>query len=89
MTEERKAKVGEPVVYVDPTAVAHAGLVTAVWGPKCINLVFVSSDENKSDTYGRQIDRSATSCNHQSQHVAHGNYWRFPDEQPKESERQQ
>lgn len=87
--EQRKPKVGEPVVYIDPVAKAHAGLVTAVWGAKCINLVFVSDDENKTDTYGRQIDRSATSCNHQSQHEAHGNYWRFVDEQPKPTERQE
>lgn len=87
MEGERKPRVSEPVVYVDPVAKAHAALVTAVWGTKCVNLVFVSDDENKTDTYGRQIDRSATSCNHQSQHQAPGNYWRYPDEAAKDTER--
>jgi hypothetical protein len=83
--EHRKPVIGQPVVYVDPVRVQHSAIVTAVWGAKCINLVFVSSDENKTDTYGRQIDRQ-TSCNHMSAHEAPGNYWRHVDEQGKATE---
>lgn len=40
----------------------------------CINLVFVTADESKTDPYGRQIARE-TSCQHRSQTTAHGFYW--------------
>ncbi len=40
----------------------------------CINLVFVEKDENKTDSYGRQIARN-TSVQHQSMTQAHGMYW--------------
>lgn len=85
--EQRKPKFGEAVVFVDPYGVAHPALVTAVWGDKCVNVVFVSRDAEKQDTYGRQIERS-TSCVHQSIQQAHGNYWRFVDDAPKETEQQ-
>lgn len=83
--EQRMPKVGEPVVYVDPVGQAHPALVTQPWGPTCINLVTISRDSNKQDTYGRQIERF-TSMPHQSQMPVHGNYWRFADETPKETE---
>lgn len=40
----------------------------------CINLVYVVSDESKTDSYGRQIERK-TSVQHRSQTTAHGFYW--------------
>lgn len=49
--------------------------------PNCINVVFVSDDIARQDTYGRQIER-ATSCNHKLQMNVHGFYWRFEDEEP-------
>lgn len=83
--EQRKPKNGEAVVYVDPVGQAHPALITAVWGVNCVNVVFVTRDESKSDTYGKQIERN-TSCNHQRQHEAHGNYWRYPEDEPKATE---
>lgn len=75
-----KPKLGQSVVYCDPSAVDHDALITAVWSETCVNLVFVSGDESKTDTYGRQIERQ-TSCSHaDSGGQAHGNYWRFADE---------
>lgn len=77
-------KEGDPVVYVDEVGVEHHALVTAVWTgmglpkpdhqPGC-NLVFVSSDPAKGDTYGRQIERR-TSVSHQEAQMAPGNYWK-------------
>lgn len=85
MSEARYPKIGMPVVYVDPVGQAHAALVTAVWGEKGVNLVYVTRDESKTDTYGRQIERN-TSCLHQSLQAAHGNYWRYQDDEPKATE---
>lgn len=83
--EQRKPQCGEPVMFVDPVGQAVPALVTAVWGDKCVNVVFVSKDVNKNDTYGRQIERN-TSCVHQSIQQAHGNYWRYPQDEPKPTE---
>ena len=84
--EQRKPQLGEVVVFVDPVGLAHPALVTATWGEKSVNVVFVSMDANKSDTFGRQIERN-TSCLHQSLQSAHGNYWRYPQDEPKPTER--
>lgn len=73
--------VGDTVIWHDSTGGAHKALVTAVWSPNCINVVFVSDDIARQDTYGRQIER-ATSCNHKLQMNVHGFYWRFEDEEP-------
>lgn len=81
-----RPSIGETVVYVDPHAVAHSALVTQVWSDTCINVVFVSSDAAKEDTYGRQIERE-TSCLHQSTQPAPGRYWRYHSDAPKETER--
>lgn len=78
---ERDIHVGDAVVYHDPVAVPHNALVTAVWSKDCINVVVVSKDEAKGDTYGRQIERY-TSLAHKSVSPVHGNYFRFPDEEP-------
>lgn len=78
---ERTPKVGEMVIFHDPKGTANSALVTAVWGPQCINLVYVSEDDARTDTYGRQIERQS-SCIHRSLSQAHGNYWRFAAEEP-------
>ena len=85
MTEARMPKMGEPVVYVDPVGKIHPALVTQPWGQQCINVVFVSTDESKDDSYGRQIERQ-TSLMHKDVVPVHGNYWRYPDELPKPTE---
>jgi hypothetical protein len=78
--EQRKPQHGDVLVYVDPHREEHNALVTAVHGDKCVNLVYVSTDESKHDSYGRQIQRE-TSCVHRSLQQARGNFWRWPDEQ--------
>lgn len=79
--EPRVPKVGDVVVWHDPTGKPHNALVQAVWTPTCINVVVVSSDESKTDQYGRQIEHQ-TSSTHKSSQLVHGFYWRFPDEEP-------
>lgn len=80
----RQASIGDHVVYHDPVGKAHDALLTTIWSADehpLVNLVYISSDEARQDSYGRQIERQ-TSCNHASKMPVHGNYWRFPDEEP-------
>jgi hypothetical protein len=80
-------KIGDAVIFVDPFGKPRPALVTAVWGQYAtptssapgVNLVIVSEDAARDDTYGRQIERS-TSVVHQSNQPAHGNYWRAMDD---------
>jgi len=67
-------QVGDPIVYVDPKGVKHNALVTAVWDKQCINLIYVSGDPQREDSYGRQIERE-TSIVHAIIQTAPGNYW--------------
>lgn len=81
---ERQPQPGDLVIYHDSKGVGHSALVTCTWSSKAhplINLVYVSGDENRQDSYGRQLERS-TSTMHKSQSNVHGNYWRFIDEEP-------
>lgn len=71
-------KIGDAVWYVDPIGTQRAALLTAVHGgdsTPCVNLVFVSGDEERHDSYGRQIERES-SVVHESNQSAHGNFWR-------------
>lgn len=79
--EKPELQVGQHVVYVDPVARQHDAVITAVWGPTCINVVFVSNDESKTDSYGRQIERQ-TSLSHRSVTPAHGQYFMLPGDTP-------
>lgn len=45
------------------------------WRIPSVNVVFVTDDGNRTDPYGRQIDR-ATSVPHHEDQTAHGYYWR-------------
>ena len=83
---ERNPKMGEAVVYVDPVGQAHPAIVTQPWSKDCVNVAFVTRDDKRRDPYGQQIERS-TSLMHQSVVPVHGNYWRYVDETPKDSER--
>lgn len=83
---EREVAVGQVVVFHDSRNRPHQALVTCVWNPgelvsTGVNVVFVSLDEERSDSYGRQIERE-TSVVHGSCQPAHGHYWRFEDEVP-------
>lgn len=81
MTEQQPpgVHVGSPVIYCDSHGVDHDALVTAVWNPFCVNVVFVSTDESKSDQYGRQIERE-TSIQYMGPTSVHGVYFRMPGE---------
>ena len=85
----RERKVGDHVIYVDQYGKPRQALITIWWGDieayksetgeiGC-NLLFVASDVEKGDTYGRQIERE-TSVVHKTSQPAHGNYWCWPDE---------
>lgn len=90
MEQQRRVKVGDPVVFVDQRATQRAAVCTANWGGDIphpsINVVFVSGDESKTDQYGRQIQRE-TSVPHAVNQAAPGYYWRHADEEPKQTER--
>lgn len=73
-------EVGDPVIYVDPKGVDHNAIVTAVWSQTCINVVHVSSNSEKLDNYGRQVERQ-TSLSHKSVSGVHGQHWRGLDEE--------
>jgi len=91
MGDKRAVRVGQQVVFHDPIGAGHDALVTCVFSGRaglcegdvgdCINMVYVSGDAAREDDYGRQIER-VTSIVHKSRMSAHGNYWRFPDEEP-------
>lgn len=80
MAEERMPEVGQHVMFVDPVGQNFDALVTTVWNPDMINLVYIDGDEVRQDSYGRQISR-ATSLSHVSKSQVHGQYWRFTDEE--------
>lgn len=74
MTEQSIPKIGDAVKVVTSNYVETYGLVTAVHGVgyqagdvfhmPCINIIYVSPDAAKSDSYGRQIERDLTSLQH-------------------------
>jgi hypothetical protein len=74
---------GMAVVFIDTKGRERAALVTAVHGPAdkhpSINLVAINMDPDQTDTYGQKTERSSSVC-HQSAQWAHGNMWRFADE---------
>ncbi len=85
MRKVKKPEVGDPVVYHSPSGVPRNALVTAVFQRAehdwLVNVVFVSGDPERQDSYGRQIERN-TSTMHAAAAKVHGNYWRWPNEEP-------
>lgn len=71
---EETVKIGDVVTYKDERGVDHQALVLCVHGPDCINVVYLSDDESKYDSYGCQIER-ATSVQRKSEVTAHGRYF--------------
>lgn len=47
----------------------------------CVNLLFTSSDEDKQDQYGRQIERES-SVTYKEDSSAHGRYFMFVGDEP-------
>lgn len=86
----REQHRGISCVYFDPRGQAFAALITEVWGPQCVNLIYVNDVEGQRDSYGQKLLR-ATSVMHGSIQQAHGNYWlltgdtREPFPQPSDS----
>lgn len=77
----RMPSVGEAVIYCDPRGKDHNALVQCVWGPVCVNVLYLSDDETRKDNYGRQ-SLHETSVSHVSNPgTVHGRYWRFIDEE--------
>lgn len=78
-------KVGKEVVFVDSVGKQFPALITAIHGrPEdvpCVNVVFISGDETRQDSYGRQVERS-TSVVHRSKQPAHGFYYMEPGDTP-------
>lgn len=70
-------KVGDHVILVDPKRVDRAALVTQVWNQGYINLVFVSGDEKREDSCGRQIEHE-TSVPIFAEGLVAGRYFRRP-----------
>lgn len=79
---ERMPDLAQAVIFCDTKGQDHYALVTTVWGPTCVNLLYVSDDPTKKDQYGRQIERPS-SVPHGSSAGAHGYYFRFLDEEKK------
>lgn len=80
---QRKAKdtdVGGHVIFTDPTGREHDALITAVWGPACINVAYVLKDPTQTDNYGRKTNKQYTSISHGNMVQAHGNFWTWPGE---------
>jgi hypothetical protein len=88
---ERNFDIGQRVVYVNENGLPRPALVTAIHGDEydhegtthypCVNLVFCSIDGEKTDPYGRQIERE-TSVPHKLEQSAHGYYFMWDDEEP-------
>lgn len=74
MTEQKLPEIGDAVKVVTSDYRETFALVTAVHGTgyqvggefrlPLINCVYVSGDANKSDSYGRQIERDLCSLQH-------------------------
>lgn len=92
VVEPRQPHVGNVVVYTDSQGEDLNALVTCVFGEvgadhdgtiisaPCVNVVFINKDPRCDDPYGRQTERD-TSVVHKMDQQAHGNCWRWPDEE--------
>lgn len=76
----KSVSIEDFVIYVDSKGREHNALVTSVNGPSdqtpSVNLVYISKDEERNDSWGRQIERDS-SVVHESNQSAHGRYWYF------------
>jgi hypothetical protein len=70
-----QVKLGQQVTYVDPSGKACPAIVTAAWSWTTVNVVFVSPEASKTDSYGRQIERATSVAHASTPGRAFGNYW--------------
>ncbi|QIG71393.1 hypothetical protein EVB32_279 [Rhizobium phage RHph_TM39] len=75
----REEHRGTACKYYDTRGKAYDAIITEVWGPQCVNLVYVNDVEGQKDSYGQKLIRSC-SVMHGSVQQAHGNYWMLPGE---------
>lgn len=79
MSEEvRPVKIGDVVTFIDEYRQERPALVTCVFGPTCLNIVYVSNDPARTDSYGQQIERR-TSVLHAGAYgggTVYGNVWK-------------
>ena len=93
---ERVYKVGAAVKFVDAYGQVHDALITRWWDgsdsgmkiesytsqygdPGC-NVVYVTSDERKEDSYGRQTERMTSVVHKSKQMPTPGMYYCWADE---------
>jgi hypothetical protein len=84
MEEGKEVAIGDAVIFTDAKGHDRPAVCTNSFGPKCINVAFVSDDTARTDSYGRQLER-ATSVPHQGSAFAHGYFWRQQYEAKKET----
>lgn len=75
----REEHRGTACTYFDTRGKPYAALITEVYGPQCVNVVYVNDVEGQRDSYGQKLLR-ASSVMHGSLQQAHGNYWMLPGE---------
>ncbi len=81
MTSKSEVKVGDSVIFIDSVRRRVPALVQAVHGNGgCINIVHVSTDDNRTDQYGRQTEHVTSISHHTDQHPTVGHCWCYPDE---------
>lgn len=80
--EETKqiVSVGDHVIFHKPDGTPCDALITAVWSQECVNVIYVSDDTARQDSYGRQFER-ATSVPRVSSSAVHGYNFRTADEE--------
>ena len=84
---ERELTVGSSVIFIDSIRRRLPGLVQAIhgrFGPNnnpAINLIVVSTDPDRRDSYGRQIEHFTSVGHADCQKPVIGMCWHFPDEQ--------
>jgi len=96
MGKPREPKVGDAVIFFDSLRRELNGILQAVhgevsggpvegapeqsWYTPCVNLVYVTPDSDKIDSWGRQTDH-ASSCSYVDQQQPRvGMYWCWPEE---------
>jgi len=77
-SDDRDAWLGAQLVNQENWAKQEPS-VEIPFSETCCNLVWISGDEMRKDSYGRQLIRES-SVVHKGSQPAHGNYWLWPDE---------
>lgn len=91
---DKNLKIGSCVMYLTPQRELTGAVITAVHAQDgdvekhrtlhgqwpSVNLAFVSTAVDKTDPYGRQIERQSSICHAKAQGAPVGNCWLWPDE---------